>query len=438
MKLDRKAIIIIISLFLVLALVVAIPAAFSDSSTYNKYLNDARKYSENNLCVLAIESYENALSEKDSLDVELELCEAYSRGVKNGEITNMYNVSSHFKNLISKYHNKHEVYDAALSFYLDREDYQSAAETLLEAEKTDVSSDVISKTKEVLKTKYNTQYSLLLEVKRSAQETYVVKDSSSYYAYDENFKQIFNQGYDYLSTYINGYALAKKGDYTFLLDSKGIRQAYFDNGISSSTGVGSDLIACEINKTYSYFNLKGEKIFGEYEFAGRFKDEVAAVKTASGWKVIDTEGNPINDEEYEDIKLGGSDECCSGGVIFAKKSGKYYMYDKKMTRISDSSFDDCDVFLNDTWLAAVKIKDKWGFIDSTGKIIIDAKYDAAKSFSNGLANVNLGKECFFIDVNDEKTIAGDFTEGDYFNKNGLCLVKHETFWQPITRYYVEK
>ena len=438
MKLNRKTIIVLIVVLMALALFVAIPATFSESNTYNKNLNDARKYAEDNLCVLAIESYKKALSEKDSLGVELELCEAYSNGVENGEITNKYSVISFFNDLISKYHKNYEVYDAALSFHLKREDYQSAANTVLEADKARISSEAITQAKSELKTKYKIQYAVLFEAKRSAQGTFVVKDSSLYYAYDENFQKVFDQGYEYLSSFINGYSLAKKNGKTFLLNNEGIRQAYFDDEITSATGVGSNMIACEKDKKYSYYSLEGEKLFGEYEFAGRFKDSIAPVRTGQGWQVIDESGHPVNDEVFEDIKLGGSDECCCGGVVFAKKSGKYYMYDSSLSKISDESFDDCDVFIEDGGLAAVKFGDKWGFIDSTGKIIIEADFDTAKSFSNGLAAVNKGKECFFIDKSGEKIIVGKFVEGNYFNENGLCMVKNETFWQPITRYYVEK
>ena len=438
MKLNRKTIALLVAILCILAVVQAIPATFAGDSEYKENLSQARQYYEEGLYLLSIESYQKALAREESLPVELELTDAYFRAVENGEITHTYNITTYLNGLVEKYHNNHEIYDAILRFDIDQEDYQAAADILEAADKSRVTSDIITEAKQTLKTKYKSLYSVITDVKRSAQGTFVVKDADKYYIYDEDFKMLFDSGYDYVSVYINGYALAKKNGKTFLIDSKGVRQAYFDDDITSSTGFGSELFACKKSSKFSYYDMKGNEVFGSYDFAGRFKEGVAAVKTDKSWQVIDTEGKPVSEESFEDIKLGGSDECCSGGVIFAKKSGKYYMYDSSMNKICEDAFDDCDLFMDKNWLAAVKIDKKWGFVDVTGKTVIEAKYDTAKSFSYGLAAVTSGKECFFIDKNDEKIITGEFKEGSYFNKNGLCLIKSETFWQPIVRYYVEK
>ena len=54
----------------------------------------------------------------------------------------------------------------------------------------------------------------------------------------------------------------------------------FDDDITSSTGFGSELFACKKSSKFSYYDMKGNEVFGSYDFAGRFKEGVAAVKTA--------------------------------------------------------------------------------------------------------------------------------------------------------------
>ncbi|MBK7307044.1 MAG: WG repeat-containing protein [Chitinophagaceae bacterium] len=45
--------------------------------------------------------------------------------------------------------------------------------------------------------------------------------------------------------------------------------------------------------------------------------------------------------------------------------------------------------------AAVSLNDKWGFIDKTGMVTVNIKYDGAQRFSDGFAIVVLnGKWCF--------------------------------------------
>jgi hypothetical protein len=40
-------------------------------------------------------------------------------------------------------------------------------------------------------------------------------------------------------------------------------------------------------------------------------------------------------------------------------------------------------------LAAVSVGDKWGYIDKTGKFVINPQYDSALQFENGIAEVGL-------------------------------------------------
>lgn len=72
-------------------------------------------------------------------------------------------------------------------------------------------------------------------------------------------------------------------------------------------------------------------------------------------------------------------------------------------------------------LAAIEIKEKWGFIDSTGKEIVSFKYDYAENFNSGLAMVRTGKypdyTHGFIDKQGKEIIpliydkVGKFSEG---------------------------
>jgi len=54
-------------------------------------------------------------------------------------------------------------------------------------------------------------------------------------------------------------------------------------------------------------------------------------------------------------------------------------------------------------LAIVKLNGKYGYIDTTGKVVIDIKYDKLGYFNrNGLAKVELNKELFYINKKGER------------------------------------
>jgi hypothetical protein len=70
--------------------------------------------------------------------------------------------------------------------------------------------------------------------------------------------------------------------------------------------------------------------------------------------------------------------------------------------VIEPAYDDARSFSND--VAAVKIEDKWGFIDPEGKLVIEATFDEVKDFS--------GK--------------------------GTCFVKIETKWRLLSLYRLNR
>lgn len=68
-------------------------------------------------------------------------------------------------------------------------------------------------------------------------------------------------------------------------------------------------------------------------------------------------------------------------------------------------------------LFVIKDGGKYGYIDSTGKVVINPQFDYASSFEDGLALVKKGKKYSFIDktgkivIDPPYTLAADFSEG---------------------------
>ena len=60
-------------------------------------------------------------------------------------------------------------------------------------------------------------------------------------------------------------------------------------------------------------------------------------------------------------------------------------------------------------LFPVRVKDKWGFIDPTGKLVIKPQFDDADQFSEGLASVRQGTRWFYINLRGQKVIVGTFS-----------------------------
>jgi WG containing repeat len=62
----------------------------------------------------------------------------------------------------------------------------------------------------------------------------------------------------------------------------------------------------------------------------------------------------------------------------------------------------------------VKINGKYGYIDRTGKLVVNPQFDYASSFYEGLAQVQVGQKWGYIDHTGKLVIKPQFDYGDRF------------------------
>ena len=79
----------------------------------------------------------------------------------------------------------------------------------------------------------------------------------------------------------------------------------------------------------------------------------------------------------------------------------------------------------------VRVGDKYGFIDKTGKFVIEPRFDFADSFSGGLAAIRVGDEATgkygYIDLQGTMVIEPQFAFADLFSaSDGLAAVRTGT------------
>lgn len=141
----------------------------------------------------------------------------------------------------------------------------------------------------------------------------------------------------------------------------------------------------------------GEDITG----VSRFQGGLSKYKSKSSGGIISKDGRIIisginGSLEYDDnfIYTYHYNEDNDTYMIIGLTSEKAYRIGNYYARIGEYH----------EGLCPVKINDKWGYIDYTGKLVIDTIYDYVYSFSEGLAHVEKGKESWFINKNGKKVI----------------------------------
>jgi hypothetical protein len=109
--------------------------------------------------------------------------------------------------------------------------------------------------------------------------------------------------------------------------------------------------------------------------------------------------------------------------------------DKTGKTVIEPQFDDAYSFSEG--LASVEINGKLGYIDKTGKVVIKPEFNYARSFSEGFAAVKVNRLWGFIDKTGEMVINPAFTMAQSF-KHGLAEVRHgeETAYIDKTGHYV--
>ncbi len=206
---------------------------------------------------------------------------------------------------------------------------------------------------------------------------------------------------------------------------------------------------------WGFINLKGEVVI-KPDFENEpsiFRDGFSLVKTRKGfYDYINTEGK-LMDQEFKDASIFNEGFAC---VVEENQPISYLNTDMKIAFTLDKEIELAGLFSQG--LAKVKKSDgKWGFIDKTGKIVIDAKFDYVERFSENLALVmeynDEDKKLYgFINKSGEKVIKIDdkyeflssfseglaaYSDGDgwgFINKTGEKLIKANDEWENVTDF----
>lgn len=179
---------------------------------------------------------------------------------------------------------------------------------------------------------------------------------------------------------------------------------------------------------HGYINTKGEVAIPLiYSGARNFSDGHAFIQEQKGdteyYGLIDKKGNKIIPCEY-----GGLLPAFSEGLTVLNKDGKYGYLDHSGKTIVEFEYEVARPFHDG--LAVVRKNGKWGVIDKKAKVVLEPKYDYIFEYSEGLAMVKEGDKLGFIDTQGRLAIPLQYEifeysiPGHYFSK-GLAAVQKD-------------
>lgn len=221
-----------------------------------------------------------------------------------------------------------------------------------------------------------------------------VMDADGHYGFiDKTGKVVVPLEYDDAGDFSGGAVWVMKGEQYGLVNASGelLLPTEYDAGLRVfNDGVASLARATEEGQSvapYGYVNTKGEIVVPmEYEAAREFYDGVGVVRKNGKWGAVNASGQLIIPCEYSYLSN------FSDGLATGRKDGEYIVFNTAgqvvfTTSYSVGSFHD--------GIAVIRAesgngRSLSGFIDNTGKVLVEPIYTVAYDFRDGYANVGLG------------------------------------------------
>jgi hypothetical protein len=237
--------------------------------------------------------------------------------------------------------------------------------------------------------------------------------------------------YEKVSTFSNGIAIVQRDGEIFAVNHRNQRTALLREQVGAEDfgNLTQNRVAILMqNGKWRRANASFTMDPVEFDEIGAYSEGFAAVKHNGRWGVIDLAGEVLIPAVHEDIIRDSLGRSYGQGVVFIRSGGEVHMYSGG-ARVEGISFEDARPFSNEG-PAAVKSGGKWGFIDRTGRMVIEPQYEDAYSFSGHLAAVKYGDYWGYLALTGDFGIEPQFHQARSF-RNGSAPVLTDRGWQII-------
>lgn len=180
-------------------------------------------------------------------------------------------------------------------------------------------------------------------------------------------------------------------------------------------GFNEGLMVVATSNKCGYVDTMGQWVIDSiYDDARAFGNGLARVKVNDKWRFIDKEGNIIENLNYDEILTG-----FSNNRAFVKDGDSILMIDNKGNEI-------CEVIADFVYgfkegYVTFKSNGKFGKLDTTGAVVIPAKFDDISSVFNGVAIFEQNEKQGLVDTAGNIIIKASHDNIYQFNENSLII-----------------
>lgn len=433
MKKGNAALVLIVLIaFTAISWIGVVKGQVEDKAAYNEYLKQAANFEAKGIYIDALENYKKAL-ELNVHDFELTM-----------KVADMYYQLGDYQGFISSCDKaillsskKPEPYILKAEYYMSESQYSEAIKVVKEANRAIKDNESIKNLEIELSSKYIEKY-----VGFSSVKEWHIQDNVNYVAVEESSKwgMTLKDGsrklkfvFDYIGAYDKESGVipcAVKGVY-YYIDEKGNKKLIGDKNYQFLGSFGNGLAPAQFDNKYGYIDTGFNESKFEFEFAGAFADNIAAVRKDGKWALINTKFENITGFDYDEILVDSNGFCSLFNIIIVRQGEKFVFLNHEGKEVSEQKFDGAQMPASNDGYIAVKIADKWGFANQNGGIVIEPKFQAAKSFSLGLAPYSENDRWGYVNVNGETVIEPKYFDAGVFAADGSAAVKNVSGWNFI-------
>ena len=204
------------------------------------------------------------------------------------------------------------------------------------------------------------------------------------------------------------YPINVDGKYGFMDRSgKAVITPQFDGVIGFSEGLAS----VRVGTKWGYINTKGVvAITPQFDFAMPFRYRRARVQLANRYGYIDKEGKYIGSPTFlwasEFSGEFAAVQTADRALALVNQSGKTVL----LTNV------DTLAYAFNSGLLPAASGGKWGFMDTTGKWVIDPQFEGVAGFADSRAPVKVGGRIGYVDMTGKFVVNPQYDQGNEFNE----------------------
>lgn len=418
-----SALIIILSCFSVYT---RVHAYMEKKDNYRLFVEKGDELAEKGLYQKASAEYEKAMKLEENLEVRVKYTDVNIKAYKDGVLSKkryfaiLDQATSHYSEHIP-------FWQEYLQACIDNNDYTTGYLVARKSIRLNIQSEEINQLRDQILYSYRKVSTTYSYYSSNADGDYTVCSRESWGTLNSSGDKEIDYVYSYISP------LNSKGEAVYISEEKGNRVITSDGVVEyilkdnpkSCRAYGDQMVPyIREDGKWGYMSVddSSESITDVYDEASSFTNGIAAVKINNQWHLIHTDGTFVSDNTFDDIKLYSNGEYSWYDCFVAGVDGNYGLYDQIGELLFEFTSRDMDVYMGDL-IAYQADNGDWGYLNKEGEVVIEAKYNKARSFSGGLGAVYNGSRWGFINKDGRLVIDYTFSDVGYFTDKGFCMVQ---------------